>query len=166
MCWRRLLRVSWTARRSNQPILKEIRPEYSLEGLMLKLKLQYFGHLMWRTDIRKDPDAGKDWMPEEKGTTEDEMIGWHHWFDGHEFEQAPGVGDGQESLACCHPWGHKELDMTERLNWTESNSFLFRRDCWLLVEVLVLVCRYRLHNTVSWAQSTSLNGWKHPHFMS
>ena len=99
-CWRRLLRVPRTARRSNQFILKEISPEYSLEELMLKLKLQYFGHLMQRTDslIRKDPDAGKNWRREEKGTTEDEMIGWHHWIDGLDFDQAPGVGDGQGSL--------------------------------------------------------------------
>ena len=85
-CWRRLLRVPWTARRSNQSILKEISPECLLEGLMLKLKLQYFGHLMQRTDIWKDPDAGKDWRWEEKGMTEDEMVGWHHWLNRHEFE--------------------------------------------------------------------------------
>ena len=69
--------------------------------------------------IGKDPDAGKDWGQEEKGITEDEMVGWHHRLDGHEFEQAPGVGDGQGSLACCSPWGDKESDMTEWLNWTE-----------------------------------------------
>ena len=74
-CWRRLLRVPWTVRRSNQSILKEISPGCSLEGLMLKLKLQYFGHLMQRG---KDPDAGRDWGQEEKGTTEGEMAGWHH----------------------------------------------------------------------------------------
>ena len=91
--WRRLFRVPWTARRSNQSILKEISPEYSLEGLMVKLKLQYFGHLMQRTDAGKDTDAWKDWGQEEKGTTEDEMVGWYHWLDGHEFEQALGVGD-------------------------------------------------------------------------
>ena len=86
---------------------------------MLKLKLQYFGHLMWRTDSTgKDTDAGKDWRREEKGITEDEMVGWHHWLNGHEFEQAPGVGDGQGSLVCCSSWGHKESDMTEQLNWT------------------------------------------------
>ena len=86
-CWRRLLRVPWTARRSNQSILKEISPEYSLEGLMLKRKLQYFGHLMWRTEsLEKDPDAGKDWRQEEKGLTEDEMVGWHHYLNGYEFE--------------------------------------------------------------------------------
>ena len=67
----------------------------------------------------KDPDAGRDWGQEEKGTTEDEMAGWHHRLDGHEFEWTPGVGDGQGGLACCDSWGHKELDTTERLNWTE-----------------------------------------------
>ena len=117
-CWRRLLRVPWTARRSNQFILKEIRPEYSLGGLILKLKFQYFSHLMWRTDsFEKTPDAGKDWRQEEKGTVEDEMVGWHHQLNGHEFEQALGVGDGQGSLVCCGSWGRKESDMTEWLNW-------------------------------------------------
>ena len=114
-CWRRLLRVPWTARKSNQCILKEISPEYSLEELTLKLKLQYFGHLIQR----KDPDAGKDWRKEEKGTTEDDMVGWHHQLNGHEFEQALGIGDGQGSWVCCSPWGCKELDMTEQLNWTD-----------------------------------------------
>ena len=85
-CWRRLLRVPWTARRFNQSILKEISPEYSLEGLMLKLKLQYFGHLIWRTDSFEDLDAGKDWRWEEKGMTGNEKVGWHHWFNGHEFD--------------------------------------------------------------------------------
>ena len=118
--WRRLLRVPWTARRSNQYILKEISPEYSLEGLMLKLKLQYFGHLIWRTDSLERPDAGKDWRQEEKRTTEVEMVGWHQWLNEHEFEQALRAGDGQGVLECCSPWGHKELDMTER--WTESFS--------------------------------------------
>ena len=77
-CWRRLLRVPWTARRSNQSILKEISPGISLEGMMLKLKLQYFGHLMQRVDSLEKTDAGRDWGQEEKGTTEDEMAGWHH----------------------------------------------------------------------------------------
>ena len=77
-CWRRFLRVPLTARRSNQSILKEISPGISLEGMMLKLKLQYFGHLMRRVDFGKDSDAGRDWGQEEKGMTEDEMAGWHH----------------------------------------------------------------------------------------
>ena len=72
------------------------------------------GWLIW-----KGPDAGKDWRWEEKGTTKDEMVGWHHWLNGHEFESTLGVGDGQEGLTCCSPWGCKELDMTEWLNWTE-----------------------------------------------
>ena len=81
-CWGRLFRVPWTATRSNQPILKEINPGCSLEGLMLKLKLQYFGHLMQRANS----DAGRDWRQEEKGTTEDEMVGWQLRLNGHEFE--------------------------------------------------------------------------------
>ena len=83
--WRRLLRVPWTTRRCSQSILKEISPEYSLEGLMLKLKLQYFDHLIQRTDSLEKTDAGRDWGQEEKGMTEDEMAGWHHRLDGHEF---------------------------------------------------------------------------------
>ena len=79
--------------------------------------------MLWPLDVKnwltgKDPDAGKDWR-QEKGTTEDEMVGWHHRLDGHEFEQDLGVGDGQGSLACCSPWDHKESDVTERLNWIE-----------------------------------------------
>ena len=70
----------------------------------------------------KDPDAGKNWRQEEKGMTEDEMVGWHQGLDGHEFEQALGVGDGQRGLACCSPWGSKESDTAERLNWTDSNT--------------------------------------------
>ena len=112
-CWRRLLKVPWTARRSNQPILKEISPEYSLEGLMLKLKLQYFGHLMRRTDsMEKTLMQGKT-EGRKRGTTEDEVFGWDHQINGHEFEQALGVGDGQGSLECCSPWGRKESVMTK-----------------------------------------------------
>ena len=114
---RRLLRIPWTARRSNQSILKEISPGCSLEGMMLKL---YLGHLMQRVWlIGKDSDAGRDWGQEEKGMTEDEMAGWHHWLDGHEFEWTPGIGDGQGGLVCCDSWGRKESDTTEQLNWTE-----------------------------------------------
>ena len=85
-CWRRLLRIPWTARRSNQSILKEINPGISLEGMMLKLKLQYFGHLTRRVDSLEKTDDGRDWGQEEKGTTEDEMAGWHHCLDGRESE--------------------------------------------------------------------------------
>ena len=113
------LEVPWTARRSNQSVLKEISPECSLKRLMVKL--QYFGHLMRRTDSLEDSDAGKDTRREEKGTTQDEMVGWHDRLNGHEFEQALAVGDGRGSLACCSPWGCKELDVTEWLNWTDIN---------------------------------------------
>ena len=90
------MRVPWTARRSNQSILKEISPEHSLEGLMLKLKLQYFGHLIGRTDsLEKSLMLGKIEGRRRRGK-QDEMIGWHHQLDGHEFEQALGVGDRQE----------------------------------------------------------------------
>ena len=85
-CWKRLLRVPWTARRCNQSVLKEISPGCSLEGLMLKLKLQYFGHLMQRVDSLENTDAGRDCGQEKKGTTEDEMSGWHHRLNGYEFE--------------------------------------------------------------------------------
>ena len=112
-CWRRLLRVLWIAR-SNQSILKEISPEYSLEGLMLKLKLQYFGHLMQRTDpFEKTQMLGKIEGRRRQGGQS------MRWLDGitdlmdTEFEQAPGVGETQGSLACCNPWGHKESDTTE-----------------------------------------------------
>ena len=118
-CWERLLRVCWTAR-SNQSVLKEISSECSLEGQMLMLKLQYFGPWCKELPHWKSPDAGKDWRQEEEGMTEDEMVGLHHRFDGHEFEQSPGVGDGQGGLACCNSWGRKESDTTERLNWTDT----------------------------------------------
>ena len=83
--------------------------------------------ILWPPDgknwlLRKDPDAGKDWRQEEKGTTEEKMLGWYQWLDGHEFEKAPGIGDGQGSLACCSPWGHKELN---RLNWTDKQPKIF-----------------------------------------
>ena len=103
------MRVPWTARRSTQSILKEISPEYSLEGLMLKLKLPTLGHLMPRTDsLEKTLMVRKIGRREEKGTTENEMVGWHHQLSGPKFEQALGIGGGQGSLACCSPRGHRE----------------------------------------------------------
>ena len=112
-CWRRLLIVPWTARRFNLSILKEISPEYSLEGLMLKLKFQYFGHLKRRTDsLEKTLMLGKTEGRRRRGK-QDQMVGWHHQLDGHEFEPSLGVGDGQGSLACCSPWDLKESDVTE-----------------------------------------------------
>ena len=123
-CWRRLLRVPWTARRSNQSILKEISPGCSLERLMLKLKLQSWN--FWPPDLKswligKDSDAGRDGGQEEKGTTEDEMAGWHHQLYGQECGWTPGVGDGQGGLACCDSWGCRVgHDWATELNWTDS----------------------------------------------
>ena len=107
-CWRRFLRIPWTARRSNQSILKEISPGCSLEGLMLKLKLQYFGHLMQRTNsLEKTLMLGKIEGGRRRGATEDEMVGWLQQLDGLESEQGLGLGDGQGGLACCSPWGRR-----------------------------------------------------------
>ena len=126
-CWRRFLRVPWTARRSNQSILKEISPEYSLEGLMLKLKLQYFGHLMQSTDFLE-----KTWMlgnteGRRRGTTENKLVGWHHQLDGHVFGQAPGAGEGQGI------W-HAEVDGVTKSrarlsDWTDSHTHTHARAC-------------------------------------
>ena len=123
-CWRRLLRVPWAARRSNLPILKEINPEYSLEGLMLKLKLQCFGYLTKCWLIGKDPDCGKVWGKEEKGVKEDEMVGWHHQLNGHEFEQTLKGGKEQGSLVCYSSWGSQkvgcDLVTEQQLLWYNS----------------------------------------------
>ena len=131
-CWRRLLRVPWTARRSNQSILKAISPGISLEGMMLKLKLQYFGHLMRRVDSLEKTLMLGGVGARRRGTTKDKMSGWHHRLDGRESDWTLGIGDGQGGLACCDSWGHKESDTTEWLNWTEwlkveqlSNRILF-----------------------------------------
>ena len=132
-CWRRLLQVPCTARRSNQSILKEISPRCSLEGLMLKLKLQYFGHLMQRAESLEKTLLLEKIGQEEKGTTEDEMVGWHHWLNGHGFKCTPGVGDGQGGLVCCSSWGHKESDTTEQLNWTDLLSTYYVPELFMLM---------------------------------
>ena len=116
--WRRLLRVPWTAR-SNQSILKVISLEYSLERLMLKLKLQYFGHLMQRTNSLEKTLKLRKTEGKRRSGWQGDMVGWHHHLNGHEFKQALGVGDGKGSLASYTPWGLKESDMTEQLNWTD-----------------------------------------------
>ena len=137
-CWRRLLRVPWTARRSNQSILKEISPGCSLKGLMLKLKLQYFGHLMRRTDSLKNTLMLGKIEGRRRGGWQMMNGWWHHRFNGYDFEQAPGVGDGQESLACCSLWGCKELNTTEWLNWTELewswHLWVCHFTCWLRIK--------------------------------
>ena len=116
-CWRRLLWAPWTTRRSSQSILQEISPENSLEWLMLKLKLQYFVHRMWRTNsLDKTLMLGKIEGRRRRG--QQRINSWHPQLDGHEFDQALGVSEGQGSLACCSPWGRKESGAAKRLNWT------------------------------------------------
>ena len=121
-CWRRLLRVPWTARRSKQSILKEISPEYSLEILMLKLKLQYFGHLMRRTDwFEKTLMLGKIECKRRRGLQR------MRWLDGITDSRNMSLSFSRgcwwtRSLACCSPWGCRESDTTERLNWTEFHQ--------------------------------------------
>ena len=110
-CWIRLLRVPWTARRSNQSILKKINPEYSLERLTLKVKLQSFGHLIWRTDsLEKTLMLGNIEGRRRRGRQR--MAGWHHRLNRREFEQTLGDSEGQGSLESCSPWACKESDMT------------------------------------------------------
>ena len=118
--WTVVLRVPWTARRSNQSMLKEISPGCSLGRTDAEAETP----ILWPPYVKswltgKDSDAGRDWGKEKKGTIEDEMAGWHHQLDGHEFGWTPGVGDGQGGLACCDSWGRQESDTTEWLNWTE-----------------------------------------------
>ena len=123
-CWRRLLRTPWTARRSNQSILKEISTGlfFGRNDAEAEILILWLPHAKsWL--IRKDSDAGRDWGQEEKGMTEDEMAGWHHWLDGRESRWTLGVGDGQGGLACCDSWGRKESDTTEWLNWTEISEW-------------------------------------------
>ena len=121
------LRVPWTAKRSNQSVLKEISPEYSLEGRMLTMKLQYFGDLL-QESLEKTLDAWKDWRQKEKGPMEDDMAEWHHWRDGHEFEEATEVHDGQGSLSCCSPWGRRVRHYwATELNWTELMNILLEK---------------------------------------
>ena len=123
-CWRRFLRVPWTARISSWSILKEINPKYSLEKLMLKQKLQYFGHLMQRTDLfEKTLTLGKIEGRRRRGWQRMRWLDWNHCLEGQEFEQALGVVDGLGNLACYSPCVCKELDTTEWLNWTEALSW-------------------------------------------
>ena len=118
--WRRLLRVPWKARRSNQSLLKEINPEYSLEGLMLKLKLQYFGHLMQTANsLEKSLILGKTESRKRRWQQKMRWVGCHHWFTGHELRQILGDKEGQGRLVCCSPWGPKESDTTLQLNNTD-----------------------------------------------
>ena len=111
---------------------KEIQPVHPNQSWVFigRTDIEAETPLFWPPDAKswliwKDPDAGRDWQQEEKGMTEDEMAGWHHRLNGHEFGWTPGVGDGQGGLACCSPWGRKESDTIEQLNWTELPVFMF-----------------------------------------
>ena len=141
--WRRLSRVHWMARRSNQLTLEEINPEHSF---IRRTDAEVAAPILWPPDEEswitgKDPDAGKDWGQEEKGVTEDEMVGWHHRLSGHKFEQTLGDSEGQGSLACCSPWGRRESGMTE---WLKSKflqpcvCFIYRISSSGLVALQVL----------------------------
>ena len=122
--WRRFFKVPWIARRSNQSILKKINPEYStLEELMLKL--QYFGHLMWRANsLEKTLILGETEGQEEKGMTEDEMVEWYPWLNGHEFERALGDGEGRGSPVCCSPWVTKSQTWLSNWKTNEKKKYL------------------------------------------
>ena len=121
--------------------------------------------------IGKDSDAGRDWGQEEKGTTEDEMAGWHHGLDGRESEWTPGVGDGQGGLACCSSWGHKESDTTERLNWTEPMGCTHvlsppneRKTLWKNLGFVWLLARVTYEHAIGWKQERNVTilillGW-------
>ena len=135
-CWRRILRVPWC---------KEVQPVYPKGDqswvFIRRTDAKAETAILWPPHVKswligKDPDAGRDWEQEEKGKAEDEMAGWHHQLDGHQFEWSPGVGDGHGGLACFNSWGCKESDTTEQLNWTEWahipwSSFL---ECWILIQ--------------------------------
>ena len=113
----------------NTQEIRGYHPEGNQSWIFIRTDAEDETPILWPPDaknwlLRKDPDPGKDWR-QEKGTTEDEMTGWHHQLDRHEFQQAPEVGDGQGGLACCSPWGRKELDTTERLNWTELYRYRY-----------------------------------------
>ena len=132
-CWRRLSRVLWTAKRSNQSILKKVSPEYSLDGLMLKLKLHYFGHLMQKANsLEKNLTLGQT----EGRRRRDELVRWHHQVIGLEFERTLGEGEGQGSVACCSEWGRKESDMSEWRN--NSNKMVLLASCFILVKFRML----------------------------
>ena len=124
---------------------KPVHPKWNQSWIVIgRTDAEAEGPILWPPDMKnwlmgKDLDAGKDWRQEEKGTTEDEMVGWHHWLNGHEFEQPPGVGDGLGSLEGCSLWDRKELYVTEKLNWTFMNIKNRRQDFFLLNLYLILI---------------------------
>ena len=138
--WRIDVFELWCWRRLESPLdckeIKAVNPKGNQSWILIeRTDAEAEAPILWPPDVKswpigKDPDAGKDWRQEEKGATEDEMVGWHHRLDGHEFEQAPGVGDGQGRLACCSSWGCKELDTTEWLNWLNRTIKYFFKQQW------------------------------------
>ena len=126
-CWRRLLRVPWMARRSNQSILKEINPDYSWKNWCWSWSSNTLDTWCEELTHRKRPWCWERLKAEEKGVTEDEMVGWHHWLNEPEFDQTTGDSDGEESLVCFSPWGHKESDLTEQQNNNKSRKWDKRR---------------------------------------
>ena len=119
-CWRRLFESPLDCKE-----IQPVHPKGDQSWVFIgRTDVEAETLILWPPDAKswliwKDPDAGKDWGQEEKGMTEDEMVGWHHWLNGHEFGWTPGAGDRQGGLVCCSSWGHKESDMTEQLNWTD-----------------------------------------------
>ena len=147
-CWRRLLRAPWTARRSDQSTKR------SVWVFIDRTDVEAETPILWPPDAKswliwKDPYAGRDWGQQEKGTTEDEMVGWHQWLNAHGFGWTPGVGDRQGGLACCGSWGHKESDTIERLNWTEPSDQLWNlRQLTRSLGFTSLQGKWKWHNTV------------------
>ena len=138
-CWRRLLETPLDC--------KEIKLGNQSWIFIERTDAEAEAPILWSSDAKnwvtgKDPDAWQDWRQEEKGTTEEEMVGWHHPLNGHEFEQGPGVGDGQESLACCSPWGHKESDTTEQLNWLINVRIICSSSMINMVGILIDIALY------------------------
>ena len=146
-CWRRLLRFPWKARRSNQSILKEINPEYSLEGLMLRLKFQYLA--TWYKELTH---WKRLWCWEGLGPggagDRDKTVGWHHWLNGHESEETLEDSEGQGSLACYSPWDHRESDTTERLN-NNNNNYNSNSKFMLMGEVVNQLIKWTLYGELN-----------------
>ena len=140
--------LDWVAMPSSRdlpyPEIQPVHPKGNQSWIFIgRTDVEAETPILWPPDAKngltgKDPDAGKDWRQEEKGTTEDEVVGWHHRLNTHEFEQASGDGDGQRGPACCSPWGRNKSDMTEQLNWTESRGSqpLGSTAWWSVVELM------------------------------
>ena len=163
-CWRRLLRVPWI-----QPVHPKGDQSWVFIG---RTDAEAKTPILWPPHakswlIGKDPDTGRDWGQEEKGTTENEMAGWHHWLDGCESEWTPGVGKGQRGLACCDPWGRRELDTTEWLNWTELNimflvTFMSMYILWqchlnIYVTILLVAIKWLIYSSICFGFLYSLS---------